>query len=66
LAELKNNDSITIEQLKQNIENRDARDSQRTIGPLKQAEDAIVIDTTNLSVKEVVKKLLGYVTGECC
>lgn len=37
---------------------RDKQDSQREIAPLKQAEDAILLDTTNLTIDEVVAKIL--------
>ena len=37
---------------------RDKQDSQREIAPLKQAEDAILLDTTDLSIDEVVAKIL--------
>ena len=37
---------------------RDKQDSQREIAPLAQAEDAILLDTTDLSIDEVVAKIL--------
>jgi cytidylate kinase len=43
------------------IEERDKSDEGRAVGPLKPADDAIVIDTTDLSIEEVVEKLLRYV-----
>lgn len=42
------------EDLRENMLKRDRIDSQREISPLKKADDAIVIDTTNLSKEEVV------------
>jgi cytidylate kinase len=50
-----------IEKIKKAIQERDKSDESRTVGPLKPASDAIVIDTTDLNVKEVVEKLLGFV-----
>ena len=50
-----------LEQIQAAIEKRDKSDEDRTVGPLKPADDAIVVDTTNLDVDEVVKKLLDYV-----
>ena len=47
----------SYEQILENIKNRDYLDSHREISPLKQAEDAIYIDTTNLSIDEVVEKI---------
>ena len=40
---------------------RDRSDMTRTFGPLKKADDAVVIDTTNLTVDEVVDKILEIV-----
>jgi cytidylate kinase len=40
---------------------RDEQDKQRQLSPLKVSADAIVIDSTNLSVPEVVGKILDYV-----
>ena len=38
---------------------RDKADSEREISPLVQAEDAVLLDTTGLSIDEVVNKILG-------
>ena len=43
---------------------RDQRDLGRKAGPLKTAEDAMVIDTTRMSVDEVVEKLYEIVSGD--
>jgi len=51
----------SLEQIQKAIEERDKSDENRTVGPLRPAEDAIVVDTTDLSIEEVVEKLLGYV-----
>ncbi len=40
------------------IEERDYRDSHREIAPLRQAEDAVVVDTSNLSIDQSVKAVL--------
>ena len=50
-----------FEQLKQEIALRDKRDSERETAPLKKADDAIEIDTTNLSIDEVVVAILRIV-----
>ena len=50
-----------LEKIKRAIEERDKSDESRAVGPLRPASDAIVIDTTDLSIEEVVEKLLGYV-----
>lgn len=57
--------SEPLEQIQRAIEERDKSDESRAVGPLKPAEDAIIVDTTNLDIEEVVEKLLGYVTEKC-
>jgi CMP/dCMP kinase len=52
--------SSNYEQLKQEIANRDKLDSEREVAPLKKAEDAIEIDTTALSIQDVVRKIEDY------
>jgi len=51
----------SLEQIQKAIEERDKSDENRTVGPLRPAEDAIFVDTTDLNIEEVVEKLLGYV-----
>lgn len=46
--------SANLRDLSADIAERDARDSQRSVSPLKPAEDAIVIDTSQASINEVV------------
>ena len=48
---------ISFEDVKKNIEFRDQNDKNSTVGPLKQAKDAIYIDTSNLSIKQVERKV---------
>lgn len=50
-----------LEQIKKEIAERDKLDTERKIAPLKKADDAIEIDTTSLSVKEVADKILAIV-----
>jgi len=50
-----------IEQIQKAIEQRDKSDADRAVGPLKPADDAIVVDTTALSIEQVVNKLIGLV-----
>ncbi|WP_373499328.1 (d)CMP kinase [Desulfococcus sp.] len=40
---------------------RDQQDSSRSIAPLKPAEDAVIIDSTALSVEEVVKQIISHI-----
>lgn len=55
----------SLDQTRKAIEERDGSDRTRAVGPLKPAEDAIVVDTTNLSIDQVVEKLLGFVRERC-
>ncbi len=43
------------------VEARDAADTNRTTSPLKQAEDAVVIDTTNLDIPQVMERMFAAV-----
>lgn len=49
------------EQVKQNLIDRDKIDSEREIAPLKQAEDAIVIDNTSLTKEETIDLILSHI-----
>lgn len=48
---------ITLEQTIEDIEKRDARDSSRETSPLKQTDDMVYIDSTDLNISEVVAKI---------
>jgi cytidylate kinase len=50
-----------LEKLKEEIARRDKIDSEREVAPLKKAEDAIQIDTTSLTIPEVVDKIMALV-----
>lgn len=52
------NPNVTIEEVAENIQMRDYIDSNREISPLRQAKDAVVIDNTNLTPEEQLKKAL--------
>lgn len=61
-AQLRAEDSDkSLEQIQKAIEERDKSDRSRAVGPLKPADDAIIVDTTDLSIEEVVEKLLDYI-----
>ena len=53
--------SITLKDVEADLGNRDIIDSTRKFAPLKKADDAIYIDTTRMTIKEVVEKMLGYI-----
>ncbi len=50
--------SVNLRDLLQGIETRDERDSLRAISPLVPADDALVIDTTDLNIDQVFKEVL--------
>lgn len=55
------NGNLSLEQIENSLKRRDEIDSTRKIAPLKKAEDAIEIDTTNLDIDEVVGCILEYI-----
>ena len=52
---------VDFDTLHEEIKQRDYNDSHRDFAPLKQADDAIVVDTSNMSVEEVVNYILSDV-----
>jgi len=48
-------------QLTKDMQERDHKDLTRVVGPLKKAEDAVVIDSTGLSVKQTVERVIKYI-----
>ena len=49
--------SVILEQIKK----RDEQDANRATSPLKQAEDAVLIDSSDLNVEKTLEKILGYI-----
>jgi cytidylate kinase len=49
---------VSLERILRDIEQRDMRDQQRSVAPLKPAPDAIIIDTTELSIHESLDCIL--------
>ncbi|HEY6333718.1 MAG TPA: (d)CMP kinase, partial [Blastocatellia bacterium] len=54
---------VTLEQTLAEIEDRDRRDRQRTATPLVKAQDAILLDTTNMSPNAVLRAALEIVNA---
>lgn len=50
-----------LESLIKEISLRDKKDQERSVAPLQKADDAILVETSNLSIDEVVRKILSYV-----
>lgn len=59
--ELSEDGTLTLEQVEEDIRLRDHNDSTRNQAPLKAADDAIIVDSTSLTVEQVVEKMLEYV-----
>ena len=58
------NNKVDFEVLLEDMKKRDYQDSTRENSPLKIAKDAVIIDTTNMTEKEVVNKMLNIIKGE--
>lgn len=54
-------DDVNLASLLEEIRERDERDTQRAVAPLKLAEDAIQLDSTTLSIEEVLQRILSEV-----
>lgn len=52
--------SASIEDLRADLEARDARDSSRSVAPLKPAQDALVLDNSDLTIEQAVEKVLAW------
>ena len=55
--------SADFEEVKRDIEYRDYQDSNREFAPLKQAEDAILIDCSSMGFEEVVESIIGIINN---
>ena len=53
-------ESVDESALKKELKDRDEKDLTRAVGPLKKADDAVLIDSTRLTVDQVVEKMLRY------
>jgi len=51
--------SVTLESLLRDIRDRDARDAGRVAAPLKMAPDAVILDTTDLSIDAAIDQVLA-------
>lgn len=51
----------SLDDIKKDVALRDESDMKRSVGALKKADDAIFVDTTKLSVEDVVGKILSYI-----
>ena len=68
-GELEQNGTLdkTLEEIIEEINQRDERDMNREIAPLRQAEDAVLLDTTHMTLDEVVEavcRLIDEANGD--
>ena len=56
--ELPEGSNLTFEEIREDIIKRDKNDSEREFMPLKQAEDAVLVDTTHMNIDEVINFVL--------
>nr|WP_312576260.1 (d)CMP kinase [Sedimentibacter sp.] len=61
---LKKGMSVSYNDVLQDIKIRDYNDSTRLIAPLKVAEDAILIDTTDMNIEDIKNKIISIVSEE--
>jgi cytidylate kinase len=59
--ELKFKTRQSLDEVERDIQRRDHNDSSRDVAPLKPAQDAIIIDSTDLSIAEVVGRMVTYI-----
>lgn len=58
---VKSGQNITLDEVVNSLKNRDYIDTTREFSPLKRADDAIDIDTSNLTIDESVNEIIGYI-----
>lgn len=54
-------ENISIEEVKKNLIDRDKIDSERDVAPLKPAEDAILIDNSDLTKEQTIELIISYI-----
>ena len=54
---------FSMDEIEREIESRDYRDSHRAIAPLRQAEDAVLVDSTQMTVRQVVDRICQLAGG---
>lgn len=58
--------NANLEEIKEQIRIRDHNDSTRKESPLKMADDAILVDTTNMTIEEVSNKIISLIKERMC
>ena len=59
--ENKNSIDQSLEEVEADMQRRDEDDRKRELAPLKPADDAVIIDTTHLSIQEVVDQMMTHI-----
>lgn len=59
-------DTVTIDEVEEDLKRRDAFDSGRSVAPLRPAPDSVTLDTTALSIEEVVERILALASSSFC
>ena len=54
-------DQVSLEEIEQNVRDRDYQDMHRAISPLRQAEDAVVLDNSQMTVEEQMEWVMTRV-----
>ena len=57
-------ESPDLEQIKKDIEERDYRDSHRENAPLKQADDAVLVDSSDMTIEEVAAAIIDIIKSK--
>lgn len=55
---------VDVKKIQEEIEQRDYNDSHREFAPLKQAEDAVLVDSTNMTIEEVITFVTNIIEGK--
>ena len=59
--EQKSKNSQTLDEVERDIQRRDHNDSTRDVAPLRPASDAIIIDSTEMDIDQVVDLMVSYI-----
>lgn len=59
--ELDKDTGQSLDAVRQDMQQRDHADSTRALAPLRPAADAIIIDSTNMDIEQVIETLLGHI-----
>ena len=58
------NINMSYEEVEENIRKRDEKDKAKEIGALKKTEDSIVVDTTSLTIEQVVEEIIEIINNK--